>query len=482
MQGKVTDMTPEFGQDFAHRFDLEHVPYTTYGSRLFVRRAEDGLTVHRAALDQPSIVASGLRVVGPDGEAAVAEAGPHCITFSGGARLFVTADDAVAVELPQGFRVEATWVDGVRLLTDADEVADAVDEVTEDLREWLAKCPEVDEELREATRFSWWVLGANTLTWDAPMGLNRAVVPSKLDHIGLGQWGAYSAAIGLRHGDLNLAVEQLKIALEYQGEDGRLPGVVHEEGTQEAQLQPPLSAVALHFLEQKADSGLVDECLPGVLKAQDWWYSTPAPSGRPDLISYLTLSDNLLANWLWERGDHEARARCQGRAEAAVDALSAMWDADAGYVRSLDEHGSPVPSETIATLMPLIVDGLPEEMVAGLVEAIKDPQRFGTPYPLPTTAVRDRGYTHTEPWQGPVSVNTNWLVATALRARGLLNLAEPLERATVNLVADHGANEFYRPDTGERPTAAHALFSPAAALAVDLAVRLTAARQGHQSI
>ena len=58
----------------------------------------------------------------------------------------------------------------------------------------------------------------------------RAIVPSKIGYVGLWQWDAYFIAVGLRHGDPELAREQLDLAFRFPQPDGQLPDVVHELG------------------------------------------------------------------------------------------------------------------------------------------------------------------------------------------------------------------------------------------------------------
>ncbi|GAA4893829.1 hypothetical protein GCM10025789_08790 [Tessaracoccus lubricantis] len=523
-------MTADLGQDLAHWFDLDHVPYTVRGSRLFVRRADDGLTVFRAAYERSladSVAVTGLQVVDDEGRPAEVErVDPWRITFRGGAHLYVSAGDEVVVSLPPGFTVEGAVNRKETTLRIARPPAEGPDPVAAELRRWMAKCPTVDERYRDVTRFCWWVLGANTLTLDAPAGLRRAVVPSKIGYVGLWQWDAYFMAIGLRHGDVDLAAEQLRIALAYPSPDGQLPDVVHEEGILASSddlppgdlenlrrmgspslahsrvplTKPPLTALAVQLLAEQAGPGVVDEFLDTILAAQEWWYSASAPAGNPaylhpyssglddspifdheailvspDLTSYLVLADHLLAGWLEERGRHPDAARCRARAEASVERLAASWDDSRGFFPSIGEHGDPVASETIVSLIPVLVEGLPERLLDGVLAAIRDPRRFATTHPLPTVAVRDADFSPTAMWRGPVWVNTNWLVATGLRARGQVAEAERIERATLALVAEHGPNEYFRPDTGAKPPRATTVFGWSAALTVDLAVRLSQA-------
>ena len=95
--------------------------------------------------------------------------------------------------------------------------------------DWFARCPRVRDDLQPMTAFCWWVLGANIVELPA-LGRARAVVPSKIGYVGLWQWDAYFIAVGLRHGDPELAREQLELAFRFPSADGQLPDVVHEHG------------------------------------------------------------------------------------------------------------------------------------------------------------------------------------------------------------------------------------------------------------
>lgn len=561
-------MARDLGDDLASRFDLDEVPYTVRFSRLLVRRGTAGLDVFRAVYERSmadSVVVGGLRLLDAAGDEVPVEAvTPLRIAFRGGASLIVTPDDCVHLGgLPTGWSVVAALVlpaaeAGVtpeRLLLPGDAEAALVDGVTSvrlpaggavsiacngpvagshdvateavarDLAEWLGRCPEVAGEWREVTRFCWWVLGVNTLRLDAPDGLSRAVVPSKIGYVGLWQWDAYFIAIGLRHGDPELAAEQMRIALAYPTSEGQLPDVVHEQGILASSddlppsdlevlrrlgspslahasvplTKPPLTALAVHLLaEQYGGDDVVDEFLDVMLAAQRWWYGPSAPGGQPaylhpyssglddspifdrdailvspDLTSYLVLADEILAGWLHERGRTTEARECRDRAGASLERLLDTWDDTRGFFPSIGESGEPVAPETIVSVMPLLIGCLPEQVLGRLRDAVLDPERFGTPHPLPTVAVRDDAFAPERMWRGPVWVNTNWLVIQGLRRHGLTELADRLARATVELVAGAGPCEYFHPFSGEKVPSATTCFGWSAALAVDLAVALT---------
>ncbi|MHA6523141.1 MGH1-like glycoside hydrolase domain-containing protein [Tessaracoccus sp. G1721] len=550
MTGVSPDGALDLGRDLAHRFDLVDVPYTARYSRLFVRRGDVGLTVFEAAYERPldeSVVVSGLRILDDEGrEVPIVRASPAGIEFDGGVRLVVDGGEVLIGGLPELWSTPLAEELGATESTQASRSLgnasirtspdhDLLSPHDEQLGEWLDRCPAVDPAYRDITRFCWWVLGVNTLSLDAPEGLNRAVVPSKVGYVGLWQWDAYFIAIGLRHGDPDLAREQLRIALAHQDEDGQLPDVVHEQGVLASSddlppldlenlramaspslahsrvplTKPPLTALAVAKLAEVMGEGVVDEFLPAVLRAQEWWFTHSTRDGRPvylhpyssglddspifdddaivaspDLATYLVLSERLLAGWLDERGRDDEAAACRAQASATVDALAATWDQARGFFPAIGEDGDPIEAETIVSLMPLLADRLPGHLIEGILAAIDDPARFATPHALPTVAASDPDYSTERMWRGPVWVNTNWLVAEGLRRQAaadptradrLLVSAARLERDTLALVDDHGPNEYFNPVTGERPLRATTVFGWSAALAVDLAVRLSAA-------
>ncbi|WP_353065538.1 MGH1-like glycoside hydrolase domain-containing protein [Arcanobacterium hippocoleae] len=108
------------------------------------------------------------------------------------------------------------------------------------VREWMEKSPRVLTCRQEMTDFCWWVLGANQIA--LKIGENATmrtiVVPSMLGYVGLWQWDAYFIALGLQHGDIELAIAQLEIAFSPEP-DGQLPDVVHEKGRLASSLDLP---------------------------------------------------------------------------------------------------------------------------------------------------------------------------------------------------------------------------------------------------
>jgi hypothetical protein len=394
--------------------------------------------------------------------------------------------------------------------------------------DWFARCPVVRDDLADMAAFCWWVLGANIVTLPG-RGDARAVVPSKIGYVGLWQWDAYFIAAGLRHGDPELAREQLDLAFGFPTEAGQLPDVVHDEGVLASSddlppgdrdnlrragssiadpskpiplTKPPLAAWALRALEGRVDDAAwFERAWQTVARSQEWWfrdsdldgdgmpeYGHPYSSGlddspvfdgelpvaSPDLAAYLVLQDDLLAARARATGDDAAASRYAARATRTLAGLEAMWDDEAGFFRSRGA-GHPLTAETAVSLLPLLTGRLPGRIVARMLDALDDPARFATAHVVPTVAVRDPDFSAERMWRGPVWVNVNALLVEGLAVSGHAERSRALAESTLRLVIDAGGpHEYFNPLTGSKARTATTSFGWSAALFLDLAVRVSA--------
>ncbi|MDJ0333615.1 hypothetical protein QMG83_00090 [Salinibacterium sp. G-O1] len=399
--------------------------------------------------------------------------------------------------------------------------------------EWFDRCPRVREDLQPMTALCWWVLGANIVELPGLDGA-RAVVPSKIGYVGLWQWDAYFIAIGLRHGDPELAREQLDIAFRFPTATGQLPDVVHDEGVLASSddlpphdlevlrahgssiadpaapvplTKPPLAGWALRKVlestpaqDRTAVASWANAAWDTIARSQDWWfvhsdldgdgmpeyghpYSSglddspifdgPFPLASPDLGAYLVLQDRELARHFTEQGNAERAEACGRRADATLAGLLAMWDAATG--RFLPHAGERiVRSYTAVSLLPLLTGELPAVRAELLVAALSDPAQFGTTWGVPTVAANDPDFSDERMWRGPVWVNINALLVEGLRSSGYPAEATRLAEQTVALVIHgRGPSEYFNPSTGHKAHTATTSFGWSAALFIDLAVTLS---------
>ncbi|MFE6736125.1 amylo-alpha-1,6-glucosidase [Microbacterium sp. NPDC057650] len=542
-----------FAELAGRHLDLVTSPFTLPKSRILVFRDEDAadgaLRVHTSEYERwldDCRVLDGLTVLDAAGAVLpVTDVLPHRIAFGDDASLTFDGPGALSLGGSSDARVRLTRPDGrveehplgagLRIVVAADrsvvvesgDHAAALAACAAQWNAWFAKCPVVRDDLQQMAAFCWWVLGANIVSLPA-LGDARGVVPSKIGYVGVWQWDAYFIAVGLRHGDPELAREQLDIAFRFPGADGQLPDVVHELGVlassddlpegDRAKLRrtgsavadpsapvpltkPPLAAWALRkVLEAEDAPEWARAQLATVIRSQDWWFAGsdldgdgmpeyghpyssglddspifdgPIPTAAPDLGAYLVRQDREIADLLSRYEPAAATGRFSERAERTEQLLHGMWDAEAGRFLAFGD-GQRIDSDTVVGLMPLLTGTLPDGIRDALRAAVDDAARFALEWGLPTVAASDPDFSPERMWRGPIWINTSALVAEGLEASGFAERARQLREQTVRLVVHGGGpHEYYNPRTGFKAERATTAFGWSAALFLDLAVTLS---------
>ncbi|MFC4138656.1 MULTISPECIES: amylo-alpha-1,6-glucosidase [unclassified Microbacterium] len=465
------------------------------------------------------------------------EAPMASLTFDGPGALSIGGAERLRVRLtfPDGRVEEHPLGSGVRIVVAGDRSAviepgdhtAALAACAVQWDAWFAKCPVVRDDLQQMAAFCWWVLGANIVSLPS-LGDARGVVPSKIGYVGVWQWDAYFIAVGLRHGDPELAREQLDIAFRFPSADGQLPDVVHELGVlatsddlpegDRAKLRrtgsavadptapvpltkPPLAAWALRkVLEAEDAPDWARTQLATIIRSQDWWFAGsdldgdgmpeyghpyssglddspifdgPIPTSAPDLGAYLVRQDREIADLLARYEPDAATGRFLERAERTEQLLHGMWDDELGRFLAFGD-GQRIDSDTVVGLMPLLTGTLPDGIRDALRAAVDDDGRFALEWGLPTVAASDPDFSPERMWRGPIWINTSALIAEGLEASGYPERARELREQTVRLVVHGGGpHEYYNPFTGFKAERATTAFGWSAAWFLDLAVLLS---------
>jgi len=389
--------------------------------------------------------------------------------------------------------------------------------------EWMAKAPVVDSDDQEMSNFCWAVLGSNTL--EIIPGRN-SIVPSKLGYVAHWQWDAYFIALGVMHGDMGLAREQIGIALSAQSANGQLQDVIHDFGTlrnfsdlprneyeffvqkraqalpnpQDIPLtKPPLTAWAVAKLyERDVDDSIkwYRTIFAQISLAQEWWfkysdfnldgipeYQHPYSSGlddspifdglrdwtTPDLTSYLILEDEVLEQFQ-RKINFSGKYDFVKRSRELSQKLTNSWNEEAEMFPSFLDNEKNF-TRSIMNLMPLLVTGVPSALKEILVEQISDPKLFGGNFRIPTVARDEFEFSASQMWRGPIWLNTNYLVIDGLRKSGFVDLSAEISARTLEMVKEAGGPvEYYDAVTGLKPSRAVGAFSWSAALFIQMAV------------
>ncbi len=373
--------------------------------------------------------------------------------------------------------------------------------------DWFDQVPPVAERYRYHYYYAWWVMSNNLVR---PLGrvAHEAMMPSKVQYVGVWNWDACFHALAFRHVDPVLARNQLRTMLDCQLLDGMIPDAVYDEDVV-ADIEHPLRAevtkppimawAALKLDETDPDRDFLQEIYVPLVRWNAWWfamndddadglvqYNHPYSSGlddsplwdygmpveSPDLNTYLCVQMGSLAMMAEALGMDAEGAMWRRRAKAIVERMiEDFWDEEAGLFRALHEE-EPVPVLTPFNLYPLWTGQLPKELCDRLIGHLTNPDEFGGELVIPTVARHDVHYDPETMWRGPVWVNINYIFVEALRQIGEYELASSLRERTLELVMSQpGLYEYYNAETGEPPSTAAAAFGWTAATFIDLAIQ-----------
>ncbi len=374
-------------------------------------------------------------------------------------------------------------------------------------RRWFEQAPPVAEKYRHTYAYAWWIMGNNLIS---PQGrvAYEAMLPSKINYVGLWLWDSAMHALAYRHVDPDLARNQLRSMLACQLDDGMLPDAVYDEGViseighpirAEVTKPPILAWAALKLHETDHDFDFLREIYIPLVSWNAWWFSMndddvdgiaqynhPYSSGlddsplwdygmpveSPDLNTYLCVQMGSLAMIAERLGLKAEGAMWRRRAAAIVGRMiDHFWDEEAGLFWATHHH-EPIRVKTPFNLYPLWTGQLPEHIRNRLIGHLTNPDEFWNEYVIPTVARDDEHFDPVTMWRGPVWVNINYFFIEALQQIGETALATQLRTKTLDLIQSHASiYEYYNANTGEPPETAADTFGWTAAVFIDLAIQ-----------
>ena len=86
---------------------------------------------------------------------------------------------------------------------------------------------------------------------------------------------------------------------------------------------------------------------------------------------------------------------------------------------------------SLAGFLPLISGAPTAEMAEKLVRNLKNPETFGTPFPVPSISFSQPEFYSKDMWRGPVWININTLIARGLDRYGYRDEARQLRSRTM---------------------------------------------------
>lgn len=376
-------------------------------------------------------------------------------------------------------------------------------------KEWFDKVPNVAAPYLRTFTYAWWVMANNLIQ---PQGsiVYEAMMPSKVNYVGLWLWDSAMHALAFRHVDPELARNQIRVMLEFQLPDGMLPDAIYDEGViseidhpipAEVTKPPILAWAALKIHETAPDLDFLEEIYVPLVRWNAWWFSMndddvdglaqynhPYSSGlddnplwdygmpveSPDLNTYLCIQMGSLAMIAEILGmDSEANMWRRRSTSIVQRMIQDFWDNEKGVFQAM-YNDEPIPVLTPFNLYPLWTGQLPKELNQRLIQHLTDPSEFWGEYLIPSVARNDQHYEPSKMWRGSIWVNINYFFIEALRQIGEDDLADEITQKTLDLIMRHpGIYEYYHADNGDPSSQAAEAFGWTAAVFIDLAISVS---------
>lgn len=167
-------------------------------------------------------------------------------------------------------------------------------------------------------------------------------------------------------------------------------------------------------------------------------------------------ANDSLANLLEHRGRYNEAQYYRALAEQTKTALANTWSDEHQQYCDIDvalgRHEQIVePTNTI--FLPLFAGAVTEEQLPILLERLKDPEEFGTEYPVPTTSLKSEKFELARYWRGPTWPITNFFIIEGLMRYADVNedarlMAEHLIDTTLDMIVENGFYEYFDPTKG----------------------------------
>ena len=380
------------------------------------------------------------------------------------------------------------------------------DSAEERWKNWFDQIPPVADTYVRTYTYAWWVM-ANNLVRPKGSIVYEAMMPSKVNYVGLWLWDSVMHALAFRHIDPELARNQIRAILENQLPDGMLPDAIYDEGviseidhpiSAEVTKPPILAWAALKLHETEPDLEFLKDIYVPLVRWNAWWFSMndddvdglaqynhPYSSGlddsplwdygmpveSPDLNTYLCIQMGSLAIMAELLGMDSEAQMWRLRSKAIVQRMiQDFWDEESGVFRAKHNNES-IPVITPFNLFPLWTGQLPDNIRNRLIGHLTNPEAFWGENILPSVARNDPHYEPRTMWRGPVWVNINYFFIEALHQIGEDSLADELTHKTLDLIIRHpGIYEYYNSENGEPPAKAAEAFGWTAAVFIDLVI------------
>ncbi|MHB1295000.1 MAG: amylo-alpha-1,6-glucosidase [Anaerolineae bacterium] len=333
------------------------------------------------------------------------------------------------------------------------------------------------------------VMRVNTLAAEGCIARTWST-PDRVPHKDMWLWDTVFHSLAMNHFSPQVAWEELQAVLDQQGPDGMIPHQMSVTGKRSAITQPPLLAWGVwENYRALGDREVLRYALPRLERYLAWdlaqrddngnglleWFIEGSPLCRSgesgmdnsprfdraialDAVDFSTFAaqDLRCAARIARELDQVARAGAldaqAARIEQQLEAL--LWDDATGLFYDRPLSGDLERVQAASAFMPLLLPGLSDAKADRLVQALRDPARFGAPFPVPSVALNEPTW-GTDMWRGATWVNLNYLIVRGLCTHGRQADADWLAERTVAMVQwayeEHGVLFEFFDAKGQTP-------------------------------
>lgn len=324
----------------------------------------------------------------------------------------------------------------------------------------------------------------------------RWTTPDRFPHKRMWLWDSAYHSVGMKYISKEMGEDTIRAMFCQQDKDGYISHSVSPLGRLKGRTQPPLLAWAVYELYKEFnDTAFVSEMfekLEGYVK----WDFKNRDINNNGLLEWVINEKPEDGDHIHSRGgesgmdntprfDGESRAdsidfsafianeaRCLSclakaigkekkakewndifeKTKAKINEL--LWDdEDKFYYDRRLSDGTFIKVKSVASFIPLFAGVCDEEKAAYMVEHLKNPNEFGTPFMIPTVSADDKTYKTMDMFRGTVWLNFNYLIAQGLDEYGYNELATELRESTIEMIkkwylSDGVVYEFY--DSGDK--------------------------------
>ncbi len=293
----------------------------------------------------------------------------------------------------------------------------------------------------------------------------RWTTPDRWPHQKMWLWDSVFHAMGLRHIDLAAAKETLEAVFDAQQPDGFIPHMSSPDKVSDI-TQPPILAFGIELvLECGPDQEFLKRLYPKNAAYLKWVFANRDSDGAglvewaiearencrsgesgmdnssrfdgaiqldaPDFNAYLAQECEIMAKFATQLGlpDTDYWDKQHNRICSLLN--ERLWSEEKGLYVDYDVENQ-VHSDVLSSagFLPLIAGAPTPEMARKIVANLKNPDRFGTAFPVPSISHDSKAYSK-DMWRGPTWININVLIARGLDRYGFHDEATALRQRTI---------------------------------------------------